>query len=286
MEMNRQKLPEISEYVRYNDNFNLGLWLCKPDQSKYHSPHPVAVFFFGGGWSVGSPEQFAPHAHYLTKHGMSAICAEYRISSKHDSTPFDSVDDAFAVMEWIQKHADKYNFDVTRIVASGGSAGGHLAATTAILPQSPDGTQNILRPSALVLFNPVLDFAPDPNDYTPEDHEQIVGVIHKYREIMGEKLIEISPMAHLHENLPPTLVMHGTADTTVPIITIKKFQERTEALGNDFLLKSYEGRTHAFFNFNDGQNPDFYNTLEAMQMFLVKHAYMDAPGNVRDFFKK
>jgi len=59
---------------------------------------PAIVFFFGGGWTTGSPDQFDPHCKRLSELGFVAMAAEYRIQSKHQSTPFDSFEDAKAAI--------------------------------------------------------------------------------------------------------------------------------------------------------------------------------------------
>ena len=103
-----------------------------------HEPHENAlamVFFFGGGWNGGSPAQFYPHAAYFRTLGVVVITAEYRTKNSHGTSPFDSVEDAMSAIRWVRTHAARLGVDPDRIVASGGSAGGHLAAATAMLPK-------------------------------------------------------------------------------------------------------------------------------------------------------
>ena len=95
---------------------------------------PAIVFFFGGGWTNGSVKQFETQATHLASRGMVAARADYRIKSKHGVTPKACVEDAKSAVRWLRQNAAKLGVDPDRIVAAGGSAGGHIAACTALAP--------------------------------------------------------------------------------------------------------------------------------------------------------
>src|SRR5690349_15432387 len=119
------------------------------------------IFFFGGGWTGGSVEHFSRQAAYFATRGMVAIRADYRIASKHHTEPDAAVEDARTALRWVRGHANELGIDPNRIVAAGGSSGGHLAACTAQCPvATPAGEDSTVspRPNALILFNPVLDY--------------------------------------------------------------------------------------------------------------------------------
>ena len=61
------------------------------DRKTKKEKRPAIVFFFGGGWSGGSPAQFAPHCEYLASRGMVAITADYRVKSRQGTPPFECV---------------------------------------------------------------------------------------------------------------------------------------------------------------------------------------------------
>src|SRR5262245_22738480 len=71
----------------------LNLWIYKPERSA-DKPTPAIVFFFGGGWRAGTPKQFEEHCKHFASRGIVAITADYRVSSRHQSTIADSVRDA------------------------------------------------------------------------------------------------------------------------------------------------------------------------------------------------
>ncbi len=105
----------------------LKLFVFEPEEHKSTDSRPAIVFFFGGGWNQGSPQQFYPHCKYLAARGMVAISAEYRVRSRHGITPFECVTDGKSAVRWIRANADKLGIDADSIATGGGSAGGHWA---------------------------------------------------------------------------------------------------------------------------------------------------------------
>ena len=110
-----------------------------------HQPtdhRPAIVFFFGGGWNNGTPKQFEPHCRMLAAQGMVAITADYRVASRHQVKVVDCVRDAKSAVRWVRQNAQRLGIDPQRIAAGGGSAGGHLAAATATLPEFDEPTED------------------------------------------------------------------------------------------------------------------------------------------------
>ena len=141
------------------DEVVLRLWVFQPEDRADAEARPGAVFFFGGGWRTGSPAQFERQAKALRDRGMVGIVADYRVSSRHGTHPWQAVADAHDALRWVWSHAGELGIDPGRIAAGGGSAGGHLAAATATLahPEGPD--RELVRPNALLLFNPAVVLA-------------------------------------------------------------------------------------------------------------------------------
>lgn len=210
-------------------------------------PAPALVFFFGGGWKSGTTTQFHPHCAHFAARGAWCACAEYRVSERHGTTPWESVEDAVTALRYVRTHAGSLGVDPARIVAAGGSAGGHLAACTAFV----DGGEE--RPAALVLFNPVIDLSPE--RYTQ------VGA--------GERRLAISPLHHVGADLPPTCLFLGDRDHLIPAASAADYRERMTAVGVRCDLHSYGGQAHGFFNFEDGGNPYFRDCLLAADGFLT-----------------
>ena len=256
-----------SETYRKVGETELKVWIFEPAQ-KSGKPLPAIVFFFGGGWVGGSPTQFEPQSRHLAGRGMIAIVADYRVKTRQDAKPADCVSDAKACVRWVRANASRLGIDPERIAVGGGSAGGHLAASTATVPGLDDAKDDksvSCLPNALVLFNPGTVMAPFPG----LDLKGFGAGLDKAK--FGCEPTEISPLHHVKKGTPPTIIFHGKADTTVPYSTVEKFAEVMKTAGNRCELIGYEGQPHGFFN-----KAKYAETLAATDAFLVSLGYLPA----------
>jgi acetyl esterase/lipase len=201
----------------------LRAWIFEPPGHEPSDRQPAIVFFFGGGWNGGTPGQFEQQAKYLASRGMVAIAADYRVRSRHQTLANIAVQDAKSAIRWVRENAGRLGVDPDRIAASGGSAGGHLAAATATLPghDGPEDDHDISpAPNALVLFNPVPITAPVPGHANPNPEK-----FERLEARLGAEPESMSPYHHVRPGLPPTIIFHGTEDTTVPFQTAELFCE-------------------------------------------------------------
>src|SRR3954469_3053334 len=73
----------------------LKLWIFQPQEKAAPGvKRPAIVFFFGGGWTSGSPSQFERQCRHLASRGMVAITADYRVASRQQVKPTACVADA------------------------------------------------------------------------------------------------------------------------------------------------------------------------------------------------
>ncbi|MCL5269241.1 MAG: alpha/beta hydrolase, partial [bacterium] len=217
----------------------------------------------------GTAKQFYPQSAHLANRGMLAATADYRIKSLHGVTPFECVADAKSAVRWMRAHAAELGIDPDRIAAGGGSAGGHLAACTALIDDldTPGEDMSVSsRPNALVLFNPALVLAFRPG----MDAERLAHLTSMFQ---GREK-EISPIDHMRPGAPPTLIQHGKDDTTVPFASMELFRKAMQADGNRCDLIGYEGQQHGFFNAGRGNNEMFRQTLAAADNFLVDLGFL------------
>jgi len=128
-QMDKPTLPSEVVYKTI-DSVELTLQFNYPQDMEKGKEYPAIVFFFGGGFTRGTTDQFSPHARYFARLGMVGIRADYRVKTRHGTTPFESVRDAKSAVRYIRQHAKEFQIDPGKISASGGSAGGHLAAAT------------------------------------------------------------------------------------------------------------------------------------------------------------
>ena len=142
------------------DKGELSLHVFNPLNHKATDKRPCIVFFFGGGWTGGTPRQFYQQAKHFAARGMVAVSAEYRVKNVHGTTPFECVEDGKSAIRYVRQHADELGIDPNRIVASGGSAGGHVAACTGVIAGLEEEGEDVnvsSVPNAMILFNPCLD---------------------------------------------------------------------------------------------------------------------------------
>src|SRR6185369_15855134 len=135
----------------------LSLHVFEPVGQEPTGKRPAIVFFHGGAWAIGNPDQFYYQCDYLAKRGLWAASAEYRLTGQGTGVKIaDIVLDAKDAVRYVRAHAGDLGIDPDRIAAAGGSAGGHLAAATAVAPEeNPPGTVSG-KANLLVLFNPAL----------------------------------------------------------------------------------------------------------------------------------
>ena len=262
------------EVYKTADDVALKLWIFTPETHSEHDRRPAIVFFFGGGWYNGNPSQFIHHCEYLIERGIIAIIADYRVRERHEKTVRECVADAKSAIRWIREHATHEGIDPDRIVASGGSSGGHLAAATATLPEHDESSENLtIRsiPNALVLFNPAVITAPVP------EHPGLAKWLKGDLSWLGADPDSLSPYHNVDKHVAPTIIFHGMADDVVPYKDVELFREKMDQCSNRCELIGYNGAPHGFFNYGLNNNALFIDTVNKMDSFLVSLGYLQGP---------
>ncbi len=236
----------------------LRLHIEKPVDWKAADQRPAIVFFFGGGWVGGSPGQFRPQSEYFAGRGVVGIRVEYRTIAKGDKgPPLVCCADAKSAMRYVRSHAAELGVDPGRIAAAGGSAGGHLAAFTALvngLDDPGDDAKISCKPDALLLFNPVFNNGPG-----QWGHERV-----------GGRFREFSPAHNISKTAPPTCVFLGDSDKLIGVPVLREFEAAMKAAGARCDAFVYPGAAHGFFN----QEPHRSRTLAESDKFLVSLGWL------------
>lgn len=256
----------------------LKLYVFQPAGHQASDHRPAIVFFFGGGWTNGSPTQFEQQCRYLASRGMVAITADYRVASRQQVKAVECVKDAKSAIRWVRGHAAELGVDPEKIIAGGGSAGGHIAACAGVLTEFDEPNEDHAissRPNAMVLFNPAVSFTPGKAEADQKRLEQL-------SQRTGVEPEKISPAHHVTKGLPPTLILIGTKDFLID--GNREFVEKMKAAGNRCELDLYEGREHGFFNYGRGGSRDFLATTASMDRFLMSLGYLQGPPTVETFF--
>lgn len=256
--------PDETLVYKQTEQRDLELHIFYPNDKKEGKDRPVVVSFFGGGWSGGDPKQFFDQSEFYASLGVVGISVDYRVKGRDNTTPFEAVMDAKSAVRWVRKNSKKLGVDPNKIVTSGGSAGGHLAACTAIIEGVEDDKKTKVSslPNAAILFNPVVNTTKD--GYGAKD-------------LKGEETT-LSPLHQLREGVVPMLVMHGTQDTTVPYQNAVDFAREMRAKGNDCTLISAFGENHGFFNSPNFRaacgERNFKRAMREATIFLAKLGYI------------
>ena len=248
---------ETLVYKKAGDR-ELRLHIEKPSDWKAADQRPAIVFFFGGGWVGGTPQQFLPQSDSFAARGMVGIRVEYRTIPKGDpGPPLVCCEDAKSAMRYVRGHAEELGVDPARIAAAGGSAGGHLAAFTAMvdgLDDPADDARISCKPDALVLFNPVFNNGPG-----QWGHQRV-----------GGRFREFSPAHHITRFAPPTCVFLGDGDKLIGVPVLREFEAAMKAAGVRCDAHVYSGAGHGFFN----KEPHQSQTLAEADKFLVSLGWL------------
>lgn len=257
--------PDCEILYKMVGDVELKLHVFEPEGLKATDQRPAIVFFFGGAWSGGSPKQFYQQARDLADIGLVVFSADYRVKSRNQTTPFECVKDGKSAIRWVRTHAAELGIDPERIVASGGSAGGHVAGSTGVIEGHEEVGEDLKIssvPNLMILFNPVLDTTEagfGAKRFKPEQ-QTALSLCHKVR-----------------GGIVPTIVFHGTADQTVPFENAERFTRLMKEAGNECVLVPSENKGHGFFNgsfFRPKQTDIDYNmTLQHSIDFLTKHGF-------------
>ena len=274
-----------AEVYKTIGDVTLKIYIYEPKGHKADAKRPAIVFFFGGGWRGGTPRQFLEHCRYLASKGMVAMTADYRVSSRQGTKPVHCVRDGKSAVRWIRQNADRLGIDPDRVAAGGGSAGGHVAACTGTLPKydEPDEDANVSSvPDAMVLYNPVIStaLADGVVPYGGDTNETLM------KRLGLKNPATLSPYHNIRKGLPPTLVLHGKGDTTVPYSTAEAYVKQATKTGLRAELAGYEDMPHGFFNFGRRDNKMFLATVTRMHEFLSSLGYVKGKPAVERHLKR
>jgi acetyl esterase len=236
----------------------LSLHVFNPKDFSPSDRRTCFLVIHGGGWAGGNPRRLYPYAAHFASRGMVGISLEYRLANaKTGVTVFDCVKDGRSAVRYLRQHAAELGIDPDKIVVAGASAGGHIAAATALfdgVDEIGDDTKVSCVPNALVLLYPVIDTSKK-------------GYGNKR---IGERWRELSPVDHVRPGVPPTILLHGTKDTTTPFAGAKAFYDAMLKAGNTCTLIANDGAIHSFLMTDLAA---YEKSLKDIESFLAKNGY-------------
>lgn len=206
---------------------------------------PGVILIHGGGWRHGKRQDYKYYAVRFAKQGYVVATVSYRLIGV---APFPAcVHDVKCAVRWMRANAAQYNVDPNRIAAVGGSAGGHLAMMLGYSADVPELEGDCGWPGVSSAVQAVVDIYGPFNLGVAEAGER--GTVRRF---LGGKTFEeapdlyklASPSTHLKAGAPPTLILHGTMDTLVPLDQSDQLSARLKELGVPFQYEKFEGYPH------------------------------------------
>ena len=213
----------------------------------------IILFIHGGGWTQGDKSGHYHDAKILCEQGYICATMNYRYVSENVNV-FDELEDITSALKVIKKTCREWNFNIEKLLLSGGSAGSHLALLYAYTKKD----ESPITPVAACVYCPPVDCAkPDfLMGISGEFEDWKYGVLSKCCGIQinketllnpeqQEALKKMSPQKYVSEKCVPTAIFHGRIDELIPFSHIEKFINSLSEKGvkNDLLI--YENSGHA-----------------------------------------
>lgn len=235
------------------------------------SPAPVLLQIHGGGWMIGNKkEQGLPLMNLMAARGWVCVAVNYSLSPK--ATFPDHLLDVKRAVKWIREEIGNYGGDPNFIVATGGSAGGHLSSLLTLTANDPafqPGFEHVdTSMNGCVPFYGVYDFT---DTHGLQVHGGLIETIEKY--VLKKKLdsdreafLAASPMHRIHSDAPPMFVIHGDQDGLAPVEEARHFVNLLrETSKSPVAYAEIPGAQHAFDIFH---SPRSSIVVEGVARFL------------------
>lgn len=215
-------------------------------------PHPVLIWVHGGGWSTGSKELYAPVAQRIVPENVVVVIPGYTLFPHAHA--FDQVREIARAFRWTRENIARYGGDPDRIILGGQSAGAHLSGLVSLdasyletLGHSPaeiSGWYGIAGPYSI----------PAQVKYERTARHHDIRLLYDFFD--GEGNFERgSPQNFVRSDTMPILLIHGSADETVPLRMGENFHNALRAVNAPSTLKIYHGAAHSGLLFDALTHP-------------------------------
>jgi acetyl esterase/lipase len=269
LESDYRIVPNLTYLTASNYEAKLDLYVTRTPEK----PLPTLIWIHGGGWTGGAKDSATGIPAYLAM-GMNVVNVEYRLA-RVAAAPA-AVEDCRCALRWVIQHAKEYGIDTARLVVSGGSAGGHLALTTGMLPAAAGldrlcpGPDN-LKVAAIVNWYGISDV----NELLDGPNMRAYAVTWLGSAIDRDQIAKrVSPLTYVRSGLPPILTIHGDADPTVPYTQSVRLHKALTDAGVPNELMTMAGGKHGFDCCTATQRAQAYVKIRE---FLARNHVLDAP---------
>jgi acetyl esterase/lipase len=219
--------------------------LYLPPKFEDGKKYPGVVIIHGGGWTGGKRDAAREIniGTTLSSHDYVCLSIDYLLHDPQSDKSCwpQNLHDCKTAVRWLRANADRLHLDTAHIGVIGGSAGGHLATmvgvtgrTDGLDPAGPYGDQSCAVNCVVDLYGPAEFGARD------------IAILCKTRSEAPELYKAFTPLTWLDKNDAPFLIMHGTADETVPVAQSELLAAALKKHGVEHHLEIVEGAPHTF----------------------------------------
>ena len=235
--------PDVVYGTANNTQLKLDIWYPRDSTT----PTPTVVFIHGGGWIFGAKEGAVYQLLPYLERGWRAVNVEYRMAG--NSLAPGAVEDVRCAVRWVFRNAKQWNFDTSKIVLTGQSAGGHLSLIAGMLPKGSPlddrcyGDED-LKVAAIVNWYGITDVndllqGPDLKNYAKMwmGSQANSAVIAR----------QASPLTYVRSDLPPIITIHGDKDSVVPYSHATRLKAALDEVHATNKLVTIKGGDHGMF---------------------------------------
>ena len=265
-------VPNVTYSVASNYECKLDVYCRVPREAAA----PTVIYIHGGGWVGGTKEGALFELLPWFAMGFQVVNVEYRMARVALAPA--AVEDCRLALRWVYANAKQYGFDTTKIVVTGGSAGGHLALMTGMLdaaagfdaPKEWDETSHVMTVAAIVNWFGITDVkellaGPERKGYAVN----WLGSLPE-RERVADR---VSPLTYVRAGLPPVLTIHGDRDQLVPYTQAVRLHRALTAAGVPNRLLTIPGGRHGGFS-----REELGTAYQAIHDFLAQYGLLPAPA--------
>lgn len=232
------------EYAKAGD-VSLKLDIYKPKAAS-NTPRPCVVWIHGGGWQGGNKSSGRLLVPLVLTGNYVGVSVGYRLT---DVASFPAqIHDCKAAIRYVRANAQKLGIDEKKIGVWGASAGGHLVSLLGTSGDVKEVEGNLGTTGVSSRVTCVVDFC-GPSDFP--NFELTDGARGPINKLLGglpkdtpEIAKQASPITYITKDDPPSLIVHGTDDRTVPFDQGLRFYEAQKAAGLDTTFVKIEGGGH------------------------------------------
>jgi len=232
-------------------------------------PHPTILHIHGGGWTGGSRDSVVLRTLPFVQMGFAVVNVSYRLARVAPAPA--AVEDCLCALKWVAQNAKEYGFDLSRLAVTGYSAGGHLALTTGMVPESAGLDRQcpgapLPKVAAIVNWFGITDV----NDLLDGPNRKVYAVEWlgslENREAVARR---VSPLTYVRKDVPPILTIHGDADPTVPYTHGTRLHAALQGVGATSELVTIPGGRHGNF-----PRAEQVRAMQAVRAFFEKHGVL------------